>query len=63
MSLGQNSYEMQPASNTLGVPFQPVSTGSDTGVRRNKSSAGRMESGESLGDRLKKRFNLKRRQS
>lgn len=60
MSLGRNSYEMQPGSNTLAVP---VSTGSDTGVRRNKSSAGRMESGESLGDRLKKRFNLKRRQS
>lgn len=60
MSIGQNSYEMKSGSNT---PAIPVSTGSDAGVRRNKSSAGRMESGESLGDRLKKRFSLKRRQS
>lgn len=64
MSLGHNLYEMQPGSdNKLAVPFERGSAGNDTGVRRNKSSAGRMESEESLSDRLKKRFNLKRRQS
>ncbi|KAL0633225.1 hypothetical protein Q9L58_007909 [Maublancomyces gigas] len=64
MSLGQNQYEMQPGShNMLAVPFVRGSTGNDSGVRRNKSSAGRMESEESLSDRLKKRFSLKRRQS
>lgn len=66
MSVGNDSYEVQPGSknraHTLTTPFDPVLTGSDTGVRRNKSSAGRMES-ESFSDKLKKRFNLKRRQS
>ncbi|RPB14377.1 hypothetical protein P167DRAFT_604215 [Morchella conica CCBAS932] len=66
-SLGRNEYEPYSDNKTAGVHTLAVpatASGYDgAGVRRNKSSAGRMEGGESFGDKLKKRFNLKRRLS